>query len=397
MIAMTLAEIAQVVGGRVEPVGEADLTVTGPVAVDSRLVLPRGLFGALPGERVDGHDFVPGALRAGAAASLVSRPVPGPHVVVDDVLVALGRLSRAVVDRLVRSGGLSVVGVTGSSGKTSTKDLLAQVLAVAGATVAPAESFNNELGVPLTALGADPSTRYLVLEMGARGVGHIAYLTETAPPRVGLVLNVGTAHAGEFGGRDATARGKSELVQALPDAAAGGVAVLNADDPLVAAMAGATHASVVSFGTSPGADVRAESVLLDEQGRARFVLVAGAASAPIALQVHGVHQVSNALGVAAVALELGMDLAGVAEALSAATARSRWRMEVTQRPDGVTVVNDAYNANPDSMRAGLVALAAMARAHPDHPRRGARQDRQTDPRSGCRPCGRGERSGARHP
>ncbi|MDQ1664274.1 MAG: UDP-N-acetylmuramoyl-tripeptide--D-alanyl-D-alanine ligase [Actinomycetota bacterium] len=359
---MTLAAIAHVVAGRVEPPDAADVAVSAPAALDSRQLSHGGLFVALAGEHVDGHDFVAGALARGAAASLVSRPVPGPQVIVDDVAIALGRLSRAVVDQLVLAGGLSVIGLTGSSGKTGTKDLLAQVLAVTGPTVAPTESLNNELGVPLTALAADESTRYLVLELGARGVGHIAYLTETAPPRVGLVLNVGAAHVGEFGGQEATARAKSELVRALPSAASGGVAVLNADDPLVAAMSEVTDARVVTFGRATGADVRAEGVALDDEGRPRFDLVAQGARVPVALSVYGEHQVSNALGVAAVALELGMDPATVAEALGAARARSRWRMAVTHRADGVTVVNDAYNANPDSMRAGLTALAAMAGA-----------------------------------
>jgi UDP-N-acetylmuramoyl-tripeptide--D-alanyl-D-alanine ligase len=209
---------------------------------------------------------------------------------------------------------------------------------------------------------ADESTRHLVLEMGARVIGDIAYLTEVAPPRIGLVLNVGTAHVGPFGGKEAIGRAKSELVQSLPSAEAGGVAVLNADDELVAAMAAVTTARVVTFGTSTGADVRAVDVSLDEQSRPSFVLQAGSATAPVSLRVHGAHHVSNALGVAAVALALGMPLDSIAAALSAAEASSRWRMQVTRRPDGVTVVNDAYNANPDSMRAGLEALVAMARS-----------------------------------
>jgi UDP-N-acetylmuramoyl-tripeptide--D-alanyl-D-alanine ligase len=358
VIAMTLAEIAEVVGGRwdaAEPV-----TVTAPPSYDSRAVQPGGLFVAILGERVDGHDFVEAALERGAVATLASGPVPGPHVVVDDVLAALARLSRAVVDRLVLTGRLTVIGLTGSSGKTTTKDLLAHVLATAGPTVATEASLNNELGLPVTALGADEQTDYLVLEMGARGIGHIGHLTDAAPPRIGLVLNVGLAHAGEFGSREATARAKSELVQALPDAAAGGVAVLNADDPLVLAMRDVTSARVVTFGTAPDADVRADDVELDELGRAAFTLSAGGRSTRVVLQMHGAHQVSNALGVAAVALEAGLTLDRVAGALAAAAPRSRWRMEVTHRPDGVTVVNDAYNANPDSMRAGLESLAAMA-------------------------------------
>jgi UDP-N-acetylmuramoyl-tripeptide--D-alanyl-D-alanine ligase len=292
---------------------------------------------------------------------------------VHDVVAALGHIARAVVDRLVIDGQLQVVALTGSSGKTGTKDLIAQTLHELGTTVATAENLNNELGVPLTALGADESTRYLVLEMGARVIGDIAYLTEVAPPRIGLVLNVGAAHVGPFGGKEAIGRAKSELVQALPSAEAGGVAVLNADDELVAAMAAVTAARVVTFGTSSGADVRAVDVSLDDQSRPSFVLHAASSAAPgnpadsvqsaaVSLRVHGAHHVSNALGAAAVALALGMSLDSIAAALSAAEGRSRWRMQVTRRPDGVTVVNDAYNANPDSMRAGLEALVAMSRS-----------------------------------
>jgi UDP-N-acetylmuramoyl-tripeptide--D-alanyl-D-alanine ligase len=265
VIPLHLAELARLAGG---VVGAGDALVTAPVAVDSREVVPGGLFAAVRGKRVDGHDFVEQALDHGARASLVSRPVAGAHVLVDDVVVALGRLARGVVDVLV-PGGLVVVGVTGSSGKTSTKDLLAQLLSGAGPTVAPVGSFNNEIGVPLTALRADAGTAYLVVEMGARGAGHIADLCRTTPPRIGVVLNVGTAHAGEFGGSEATARAKSELVQALPAAAAGGVAVLNADDRRVVAMAGLTTARVVTVGTAPAADVRAEEVRLDARGRCR--------------------------------------------------------------------------------------------------------------------------------
>jgi UDP-N-acetylmuramoyl-tripeptide--D-alanyl-D-alanine ligase len=369
VIALTLSEIAELAGGAVEPPGSADVVVTAPASVDSRHVVPGGLFVAALGENVDGHDFVGAALAGGAAASLVTRPVEGPQVVVHDVVAALGHVARAVVDRLV-VGQLQVVALTGSSGKTGTKDLLAQTLQGFGTTVATAENLNNELGVPLTALVADESTRHLVLEMGARAIGDIAYLTEVAPPRIGLVLNVGAAHVGPFGGKEAIGRAKSELVQSLPAAEAGGVAVLNADDELVAAMAAVTTARVVTFGTSAGADVRAVDVSLDEQSRPSFVLHAGSAaapgspaeSAPVSLRVHGAHHVSNALGVAAVALALGMPLDSIAAALSAAEASSRWRMQVTRRPDGVTVVNDAYNANPDSMRAGLEALVAMARS-----------------------------------
>jgi UDP-N-acetylmuramoyl-tripeptide--D-alanyl-D-alanine ligase len=357
VIALPLAEVARLAGG---VVGGGDALVTAPAERDSRQVAPGGLFVAIVGERVDGHDFVDQALAAGAVASLVSRPVAGPHVLVDDVLEALGRLARAVLDRLA-SDGLVVVGLTGSSGKTSTKDLLAQVLAAAGPTVATEGSMNNEIGVPLTALRAEPSTCHLVVEMGARGAGHIEYLCGITPPRIGIVLNVGTAHASEFGSKEATAQAKSELVRALPDAAGGGIAVLNADDPLVSAMAAVTGARVVTVGQDAGADVRAADVRLDEQGRPSYVLHSSHGEpVPVRLPLHGAHHVANSLATAAVALELGLAPAEVADALERVSPTSRWRMEVTQRADGVTVVNDAYNANPDSVRAALEALTAMS-------------------------------------
>ncbi|MGW6694714.1 UDP-N-acetylmuramoyl-tripeptide--D-alanyl-D-alanine ligase, partial [Rhodococcus sp. NPDC054953] len=257
---------------------------------------------------------------------------------------------------------LTVVGVTGSSGKTSTKDLLAAVLAPLGSVVAPPGSFNNELGHPWTALRADADTRFLVLELSARGVGHIAHLAATVPPRIGVVLNVGSAHLGEFGSQQAIATAKGELVEALPAAEDGGVAVLNADDPLVAAMATRTRARVVTVGQSASADVRAVDIRLDDQARAEFTLVAPQGNVRIALGVHGEHQVGNALAAAAVALECGAGIEQVAAALNGARAASAKRMDVRTRADGVTIVNDSYNANPDSMRAALKALASMSRA-----------------------------------
>ncbi|HSV64329.1 MAG TPA: UDP-N-acetylmuramoyl-tripeptide--D-alanyl-D-alanine ligase [Mycobacteriales bacterium] len=360
MIPITLAELAGLVGGVPHDLPDGSVPVTGGVRLDSRVAGPGDLFVALPGARVDGHDFAVAAVRAGAAGVLASRPVGVPAVVVPDVVAALGELARAVLARLP---GLTVVGVTGSSGKTSTKDLLAALLARLGPTVAPPGSFNNELGHPYTVLSAIPETRFLVLETSARGVGQIAALCRIAPPRVGVVLNVGSAHLGEFGSREVIARAKGELVEALP---ADGVAVLNADDPLVAAMAARTAARVVRFGESAEAQVQAVDVVLDERGRPGFTLLAGGAGgaeggAAVQLRLYGRHHVGNSLAAAAVALELGLPLPEVAEALSAAVPASRWRMEVTDRADGVTVVNDAYNANPESMRAALAALAALGR------------------------------------
>ncbi|HEY0934729.1 MAG TPA: UDP-N-acetylmuramoyl-tripeptide--D-alanyl-D-alanine ligase [Trebonia sp.] len=364
MIPLSAAEVAQLAGGTLTggaSAAGAGPAVTGPVVIDSRQAGPGTLFAALPGEHADGHDYAAAAVAGGAAAVLAARPLPGagvPVIVVPDVTLALGQLARAVLSRLP---AVAVVGITGSSGKTSTKDLTAQVIEHLGPTVAPAGSLNNELGLPLTVLRADAATRYLVLEMSARGIGHIAYLAGIAPPRIGAVLNVGRAHAGEFGSLDAVAKAKGELVEALPAGTAGGVAILNADDDNVAAMAARTRARVVTTSVQPGraADVRAAGITLDDLGRASFTLHLGGASAPVRLALHGRHHVANALAAAAAAAELGLGVPAIADALSAATARSGKRMELTRRRDGVLVVNDAYNANPDSTRAAIDALAHL--------------------------------------
>jgi len=356
MIPLPLAEVAEVTGGVLHDVPDGSASVTGPVVVDSRDVAAGGLFAAVKGERTDGHEYARAAVAAGAAAVIAGRPVGVPAVVVDDPVTALGRLARAVLDRLP---DVRVVGVTGSSGKTSTKDLLAAVLSPLGPTVAATGSFNNEIGVPLTVLTADTATRHLVVEMGARGTGHIAYLCEIAPPDVAVVLNVGRAHAGEFGSREATAAAKQELVAALPVT---GTAVLNADDPLVRAMAGACAGTVVLVGSATDAEIRAEHVAMDDQGRPSFDLVTPEGRERVQLRLHGAHHVSNALAAAAVARLAGADTRTVVEALATAEPRSRWRMEVSERADGVTVVNDAYNANPESVRAALEAVAALGRS-----------------------------------
>ncbi|WP_327073085.1 UDP-N-acetylmuramoyl-tripeptide--D-alanyl-D-alanine ligase [Kitasatospora purpeofusca] len=360
MIALTLAEVAAAVGGTLTD-ADPDALVTAPVEVDSRKVRPGGLFAAFVGEHVDGHDYADRALAVGAVAVLASRPVGGPTVLVDSVVDALGKLARAVVGR----ADAAVVALTGSAGKTSTKDLIAQLLQRLGDTVYPPGSLNNEIGHPMTALRVEDTTRHLVLEMGARHKGDIEYLTSITPPRIGLVLNVGTAHVGEFGSQEAIAEAKGELVEALP---ADGVAILNADDRLVRAMASRTRARVVYFGESAEADVRARDVRLDSTGRPSFTLSTPAGSAPVQLRLYGEHHVSNALAAAAVATELGMTVDDTAEALSEAGALSRWRMEVVDRADGVTVVNDAYNANPDSMRAALRALISMGGRGPERRR-----------------------------
>ncbi|MCO5996648.1 UDP-N-acetylmuramoyl-tripeptide--D-alanyl-D-alanine ligase [Actinoallomurus rhizosphaericola] len=354
MIPLSLARIAEITRGRLDG-ASPETVVSGPVVIDSRQAEPGALFVAFRGERADGHDFAAQAAEAGAAAVLAERPVGVPAVVVDDVLTALSALARAVVDRLPET---TVIGITGSAGKTSTKDLLARLTGRLGPAVAPPGSFNNEIGHPLTVLRADEGTRYLVLEMGARGLGHIAHLARVARPDIGVVLNVGSAHIGEFGSREVVAKAKGEMVESLSPE---GVAVLNADDPLVRAMAARTSARITLFGRVPEADVRAVDESLDDAGRPRFTLVTPGGSAPVALRLYGAHTVSNALAAAAVAHELGMPAADIAEVLSEATPASRWRMEVTERPDGVTVINDAYNANPESVRSALDTLVHMAR------------------------------------
>lgn len=381
MIELSLAEIADIVGGRLADVTaeEAARTyVTGTVEFDSRRITPGSLFLALPGARADGHDHAASAVAAGAVAVLAARPVGVPAIVVapvasdsrsgalehDDaagsgaaVLAALAALAAAVATRLV-SRGLTIVGVTGSSGKTSTKDLIAAVLAPLGRVVAPPGSFNNELGHPWTVLRADENTDFLVLELSARHRGNIAALASIAPPQVAVVLNVGTAHLGEFGSREAIADTKAELAQAVPES---GVVILNVDDSAVAAMADKTDARVVRVSRAP-ADVWAGPVVLDESARPRFTLHAGSrGDAEIALGVSGDHQVGNALCAAAVALECGATPQQIATALAGAGPVSQHRMQVSTRSDGVTVIDDAYNANPDSMRAALQALAWIAR------------------------------------
>ncbi|HET9171357.1 MAG TPA: UDP-N-acetylmuramoyl-tripeptide--D-alanyl-D-alanine ligase [Actinospica sp.] len=352
---ITLRELADVVGGTVHD-GADDIAVKAPAFVDSRKAQAGGLFVALPGERVDGHDYVEAAISGGATVVLAQRPVGAPAVVVQDGVDALGKLSAHLIAQGV-AGGMTVLGITGSAGKTTTKDLIAHLLRTRGATVATPGNFNNEIGLPLTVSLATEDTRFLVLEMGARAIGHIKYLTEIAPPSIGVVTNIGTAHLGEFGGYAATTQGKGELVESLP---AEGLAVLNADDERVLSMRTRTKAEVVLFGLSQEADIRAADVTLDEGGHARFTLHTPEGTAPVALQLIGEHQVGNALAAAAVARRIGLSTEEIAAGLGTATAASGGRLEITERPDGIVIVNDAYNANPHSTRAALRALRAMA-------------------------------------
>ena len=354
MIPLSLADIAKATGAVPDLMADPG-AVADSVVIDSRKAGPGALFAAMAGEHVDGHDFGAAAVAAGAVAVLASRPVGVPALLTPDVPAALAKLARAVIDRLP---GLSIAGITGSVGKTTTKDLAAQLIERLGPTVAPQGSYNNEIGHPLTVLRVTEATRYLVLELSARKAGDIALLCEIAPPSLGVVLCVGHAHLAEFGGLAEVARAKGELPAALP---ATGVAVLNSDDPRVLAMAERTAARVVTFGRGSEATVRAVDVRLDAHGCPQFTLVTPDGSAPVRLRLLGEHNVMNALAAAALAGQLGLPAAEAADALCAAGPRSRWRMEVTERPDGVTVINDAYNANPEAMAAAVRTLAVVAR------------------------------------
>lgn len=351
---LTLSDLATATDGTVT--GDPGTVVDG-LGIDSRALPPGSGFVALVAER-DGHDFVPAAVAAGAAAVVASRPLPEldgsvPVLLVADTadaLLAIGRLARTHLPE-------RVVGVTGSVGKTSTKDILAAVLGSRWTTAASARSFNNEIGVPLTLVGAPSDTGAAVIEMGARGPGHIALLCGIARPTAAIVTAVGDAHLEMFGTVDDVARAKGELVEALP---ADGVAVLNADDHRVAAMAERTTARVLTYGVGPAstAEVRATDVELDDLLRPRLVLRSPWGDAPVTLAVHGAHQAANAVAAAACALALGVDLDDVVDALGAASI-SGMRMQVERAPSGLVVVNDAYNANPTSTRAALDALAAL--------------------------------------
>jgi UDP-N-acetylmuramoyl-tripeptide--D-alanyl-D-alanine ligase len=351
MIPLSLYEIAAIVGGAVE--GDGTVTVTAPAVLDGRQAQPGSLFAAFAGEHADGNDYAGQAREAGAMAVLGSRPTPLPTVVVEDAQAALQALAAHVVARL--RDGLTVAGLTGSRGKTSTKDLLAAVLASAAPTIATSGSLNNELGVPLTMLRADAATRFLVLEMGARRIGDIAALTGLVAPDIAVVTNVGQAHLSHFGSRKAIAKAKGELVQGL---APGGTAVLNADDPRVAAMRALTDGPVLTFGRAEHADVRVTGLALDRLARPSFTLRTADASAPVALPLVGAHQALNASAAAAAGLAAGVPLDVAAIALATASL-SKWRLELRELAGGAVLLNDSFNADPDSARAALDALAVI--------------------------------------
>lgn len=355
MIALTLKEIAEACDARLD--GADPDAIATSVVIDSRAAVPGALFVALAGTRADGHGFVAAAHRAGAVAALVGEAsgVHGSLLRVADPLTALSALARAVRERL----RATTIAVTGSSGKTCTKDLTAAAVAAERNTVASVASYNNEIGVPLTVLAADEDTEVLIVEVGSRGAGHIAALTSVIRPDIAVVTNVGAAHAGMFGSAENTARAKAELVQAL---GADGIAVLNADDPVVRAMAAVAPGPVVTFGYASTADVRAEDVTLDDAARASFTLVAGTQCARVRLSLSGEHMVPNALAAAAAARAAGVSLEGIAAGLAECVGPA-WRMEVRDA-GGRRILNDSYNANPDSMTAALKALVRMARGRP---------------------------------
>ncbi len=356
MRSFNLQHLAAITDGQL--IGNPDLTVLG-VCTDTRSVTPGDLFCAIIGENTDPHDLVHEAFDRGAVAVLASRPIDGPCVVVssdsdlDPVIVALGQLAR--VQRETMSDA-TVIGITGSSGKTSTKDVIGQVVSHFAPTQAPAGSPNNELGLPLTILQAPALTKYLVLEMGMRGLGHISYLCDIARPTIGVVTNVGKAHIGEVGSLDAIREAKAELVMHLP---ASGTAVLNYDDPYVRTMRELTPAQVVTFGFTSEADVFAHDLVIESDGTSSFTVVHRDNQARVSLPLIGKHSVSNALAAAAVGLSIGMPLDQIGQHLHTVTAVSKWRMEVHQVARDITLINDAYNANPDSMRAALLALQSM--------------------------------------
>lgn len=350
MIPLTISEIAGIIDGEV--FGDGTLIISQPPFFDSRKPIAGGIFLALKGEHLDGHDFVESAIHGGAVTAITTKKVGSQCIVVNDVLEALGKLAAHVRTRLPQ---LKVVGITGSQGKTTTKDIARHLLSLDGETVAPEQSFNNDLGVPLTLLRANESTKYCILEMGARHLGDIARLVKMAHPNVGVVLVVGTAHIGEFGSREKIAETKSEIVSNLNQDA---IAILGTYDEFTPQMFSKTRASVMYFGEKTSCDVRAADIEIRE-GRAHFDLVTSAGREPVALRLVGRHQIPNALAAAAIASAFDIPLDKIAGGLSTAEVASKWRMEISEVND-ILFINDTYNANPESMKAALETLSYFA-------------------------------------
>jgi len=349
MIPLKASEIAAIVGGTL---CGADVTVTAAPTIDSRVATAGSLFIAFKGEHVDGHDYVGDAQSRGAVVTLAEHPVSEPYILVTDCVTALGKLAQDVRHRLSH---LTVIGITGSQGKTTTKELLSSVLSQHAPTVAPQGNFNNQIGAPLSLLQCDEKTRFCIVEMGARHPGDITHLCQIAAPNIGVVLRVGTAHIGEFGSQEAIARTKSELISSLkPDA----IAILGQYDPFTPKMAGLHQGKVISFGESQNCDIRATDIEIRE-GRAHFDLVTPEGRTAIGLRIVGLHQVANALAVAAVATSLGLTLDQIASGLATAESAAKWRMEISEL-DSLILINDAYNASPEAMSAALRTLVHFA-------------------------------------
>lgn len=360
MIEMSVSAIALAVNGKV--LGDEQAIATGSVETDSRLVSAGSLFVAKPGEFADGHDFVLAAQRGGAVAAIVERPVEGTslaQIVVGDAVLALGRLAKHVVETVRAEGILQVIGITGSNGKTSTKNMLNAVLSDVAPTVSPIESFNNEVGAPISMLKIDRATKFLIVEMGAGGEGSIHYLADMARPNIGVMLKVGLAHVGEFGGIETTARIKAELVRALgPEDSL----VLNADDGVVADMAQLTEATKYWFGTNPDAGYRAIDIDSTIDGVQFSIQYPDGFESRVRLRILGEHQAYNAMATLAVADALGLDRTSSIASLEKLELAERWRMQPLQRADGILIINDAYNASPDSTKAALQTLAHLGKS-----------------------------------
>ena len=348
MITLTAGEIALLLGGEIHC--DKDLLVSQPPVFDSRKAIPGSIFLALKGDQFDGHDFAADAYRAGSVFSLTSRRIDGPCIVVKDVVQALSTLATFVRSRLEN---LTVIGITGSQGKTSTKDLLAHMLSAVGPTVSPLGSFNNDLGLPITLLECDERTRFCILEMGARHKGDIARLSLIAKPNIGVVLTVGSAHLGEFGSVEAIAQTKSELISSLDEKS---IAVLGTYDLFTPEMAKLHKGRVIFFGNDQ--EVRAADVEIRE-GCPHFEIVTPSGRDAVGMRVVGAHQIANALAVAAVGTALELPIELIASSLSTAEIKSKWRMELHDI-FGLLIINDAYNANPESMTAALRSLTLFA-------------------------------------
>lgn len=349
MIKLSAQDFASVVSGSLHDISPSQIIDQDPV-INSKDASAKNFFVAFKGEKFDGHDFVSEALNSGAKFSLVSKSVSGPHVLVSDVGQALIDLARFVRTQLPN---MKVIGITGSQGKTTTKEFLYSVLQNEGTTVATAGNFNTDIGVPLTLLRSTEETKFCILEMGARHVGDIAKLTELANPNVGVVLVVGTAHLGEFGSVEAIAKTKSELIKALSPKM---TAVLGTYDQFTPKMADSLDLNTVLFGD--GQMVRAADVEL-HGGFAHFDLVTPAGRNSVALQVMGEHQIPNALAAAAVAFSLGVKNENIAIGLTTALLSSKWRMQI-QTINGIQIIHDYYNANPESMKAALKTLVMLS-------------------------------------